>query len=218
MAEAADSIREVQDNTARAAQTVMDAAARTSLGALDEAGQTAGRVVDQARDVVERAAERLTDTAETAAETSAELGERGKEVLLLGVHTAAGVGGQLADLSYGPGHRVLGSSAQVLDVYRDAAERSAERVQRLLACYMTLGCGMQQMQHAWLEMLGHSLDSAVHKPQDVLRCQNVIELAEVQRELYLDAVNRAFDGSSRLLEIAGRTVQDAVRPMQSADL
>jgi hypothetical protein len=48
-----------------------------------------------------------------------------------------------------------------------------------------------------------------------LRCKNIIELAEVQRDLYIDALNHAFESTSRLLDIASRTAQDAVRPLQS---
>jgi hypothetical protein len=59
------------------------------------------------------------------------------------------------------------------------------------------------------------MESAAHKPQDLLRCKNMVELAEVQRDLYLDAINHAFESTSRLLEMAGRTAQDAVRPLRS---
>ena len=80
---------------------------------------------------------------------------------------------------------------------------------------MTMGRGMQTMQHAWLEMLDHSMEHAAHKPQDLLRCKNLVELAEVQRDLYLDAVNHMFESTSRLFDLAGRTVQDAVHPLRS---
>jgi hypothetical protein len=78
-----------------------------------------------------------------------------------------------------------------------------------------MGRGLQSMQHAWLEMLDHSIENAAHKPQDLLRCKNMIELAEVQRDLYIDAINYAFESTGRLLDLAGRTAQDAVRPLRS---
>ncbi len=134
----------------------------------------------------------------------------------MGVRTAAGVGSQIADMSYGRGHHLLATSVQVMDIYRDAAQRSADRLQALFSSYMSLGRGIQRMQHAWLEMLDHTLENAAHKPQDLLRCNNVVEVAEVQRDLYLEAIRHAFESSSQLLELAGSTVQDAVRPMQSA--
>lgn len=110
---------------------------------------------------------------------------------------------------------MMTAAAQAMDVYRDASERSAERLQALFSSAMMMGRGLQSMQHAWLEMVDHSIEHAAHKPQDLLRCKSVVELAEVQRDLYLDAVNHAFELTSRLLEMAGRTAQDAVRPLRS---
>jgi hypothetical protein len=43
----------------------------------------------------------------------------------------------------------------------------------------------------------------------------MVEVAEVQRDLYIGAINRAVESTTRLLEMAGRTAQDAVRPLQS---
>jgi len=111
---------------------------------------------------------------------------------------------------------MLNSTVHALDVYRDATERSAERVHALFSSYVTLGRGLQQMQHAWLEMVDHSLQTASHKPQDLLRCKNLVELAEVQRGLYLDTINHAVESGSRLLEMAGRAAQDAARPLQNS--
>jgi hypothetical protein len=36
----------------------------------------------------------------------------------------------------------------------------------------------------------------------------------VQRDLYLDTINHAVESGSRLLELASRAAQDAVRPLQ----
>jgi hypothetical protein len=85
----------------------------------------------------------------------------------------------------------------------------------LFTSYLTFGRGLQQMQHAWLEIVDHSLEKASHKPQDLFRCKNLVELAEVQRGLYLDTVNHAVESGSRLLELAGRAAQDAARPLQN---
>jgi uncharacterized protein (DUF1778 family) len=63
--------------------------------------------------------------------------------------------------------------------------------------------------------MDHTMEHAAQKPKDLLRCKNAIEVAEVQRDLYLDAINHAFESTSRLLDLAGRTAQDAVRPLRS---
>lgn len=133
---------------------------------------------------------------------------------MAGMRTAAGIGSQVADISFGRGHHMISASVHAMDVYRDASERSAERVQALFTSAMTLGRGIQEMQHAWLEMVDQSLMHATHKPQDLLRCKSVEELAEVQRDLYLDTLNHAFESTSRLLDMAGRAAQQAMRPLQ----
>jgi hypothetical protein len=140
--------------------------------------------------------------------------ESSREVLMMGMRTAADVGSRVADISFGRGHHLMSSAVHAMDVYRDASERSVERVQAVFSSAMMFGRGMQQMQHAWLEMIGQSMENAAHKPQDLLRCKNLVEVAEVQRDLYLDAVNQAFESTGRLLDLSGRAAQDAVRPLQ----
>jgi hypothetical protein len=108
----------------------------------------------------------------------------------------------------------MSSAVHAMDLYRDASEQSAERVHALFASALTLGRGLQHMQHAWLEIVDHTIENAAHKPQDLLRCKNITEMAEVQCDLYIGAINHAFESTTRLLDMAGRTAQDAVRPLQ----
>jgi len=211
----ADAARKVQDNTTRSGQAAVDSTTKTTKDAISQTEQMAQHATDKANEVAHAMADSVAETADAATEMSSKVADQGRQAMMLGVRTAAGVGGRMADISYGRGHHLLASTAQAMDVYRDAAERSAERLQALFNSYVTLGRGMQQMQHAWLEMLDHSIGNGGHKPQDLLRCNNLVEVAEVQRDLYLGAVHHAFDASSRLLEMAGRTAQEAVRPLQS---
>jgi hypothetical protein len=71
------------------------------------------------------------------------------------------------------------------------------------------------MQHAWLELLDHSMERAMHRPQEFLRCRSLTELAEVQCDLYTDAINHALASSNQLLELASRTAQETSRPLQA---
>jgi hypothetical protein len=157
----------------------------------------------------------MAETADAATTISSKVAEQSREVMLMAARTAAGVSGRVADISFGRGHRLLSSTATAMDIYRDASERSAEHVQALFSSYMSLGRGLQQLQHAWLEVFDHSLERAAHKPQDLLRCKNLTELAEVQRDLYLDSITYAVESGSRLLELAGRAAQEAARPLHN---
>jgi hypothetical protein len=206
--------RKPQDAAAKVAQPAIDAA----KVAQDSVGQTAS-FVDAAADRARQAGQTMTETAaETAAHatnTSARAVASSRDAMLLGMRTAAGVSGKVADISFDRGHHILSNTAQAMDIYTDAAERSAERVQALVTSAMVWTRGIQKMQHAWLEMIDHSMERASHRPQDLLRCKNLVELAEVQRELYTDAVNHVFESSSKLLDLASRAAQDAVRPLQA---
>ena len=211
----ADAGKRATDQTARSAQAHIDSTNQAAKESLNGANQAAQHAVDRAKDVSQSMTETVAETANAAANMSSKAVEQSREAMLMGVRTAAGVGGRVADISFGRSHHLLASAANAMDVYRDASERSAERVKALFSSYMTFGRGLQTMQHAWLEMVDHTMGNAVHKPQDLLRCKNIVELAEVQRDLYIDAVNHAFESTSRLLDMAGRTAQEAVRPLQS---
>jgi hypothetical protein len=172
-------------------------------------------VAEQIKQASQAITETVAGTASAAADVSAKAAASGREAILLGMRTAAGVGGKVADMSFGRGHHLLNSTVRALDIYADATERSAERVQALMSSAMVWTRGIQKMQHAWLEMIDHSVKRAAHRPQDLLRCTTLVEFAEVQRDLYTNAINHAFESSNRLLEVASRVAQDAVRPLQS---
>ncbi|MEA2771495.1 MAG: hypothetical protein QOD93_4457 [Acetobacteraceae bacterium] len=211
----AETAKKATDQSARSGQATVDAASKTTKETINEASHVAQNGIDRAREAGQSMTETVAETAHAATNLSSKAAEQGREALMMGVRTAAGVGSRVADISFGRGHHLLSSAATAMDIYRDASERSAERVQALFSSYMTFGRGLQNMQHAWLEMIDNTMENAAHKPQDLLRCKNIVELAEVQRDLYIDALNHAFESTSRLLDIASRTAQDAVRPLQS---
>ena len=211
----AETMKKAADHTARSSQSTFEAAGKTTKDNINETSKVAEHATDRMKDAGQSMTETATEAAHAAANMSTKVVEQGREAMLMGVRTAAGVSGQVADISFGRGHHMMSSAAHAMDIYRDASERSADRVHALFTSAMTFGRGLQSMQHAWLEMVDSTMEHAAHKPQDLLRCKNVVELAEVQRDLYLDAVNHAFESTSRMLEMAGRTVQDAVRPLRS---
>lgn len=220
-----ETAKKAADQTSRSSQAATDprgieakgieAGGKSAKEAIGETTQVAQDAADRAGEAGQAATETVAETVHTAASLTSKAAERSREVMLMGVRTAAGVGSQVADISFGRGQHMLSSAVQAMDIYREATERSAERVQALVSSYMIFGRGLQSLQHAWIEMLDHSMGNGGHKPQDVLRCQNIVELAEVQRDLYLDAINHAFASTTKLLDLAGRAAQEAVRPLQS---
>ena len=176
---------------------------------------TSANGTGHAREAAHTVSETVAEAVDTATAMSSKVVDETREAMMIGVRTAAGVGSRVADISMGRSHHMLSSAARTMDIYHDASERSAERVQALFSSWMAIGRGFQQMQHAWLEMCDHALEHAAHKPQDLLQCKTMVEVAEVQRDLYIDAVDHALESSSRLLEMMNHTARDAVRPLQS---
>lgn len=199
--------RKTRDATSRETRATRDA-----LGQGEEMTQQAA---EELRDVGEAVAETVVRTTDAAVEMGQRVAEQGREVMLLGVRAAAGMTGRIADAGNGRSHRALGAAARALDIYREVGDSTAENVQALFNAYMTLGRGAQQIQHAYVELLGRALDRAAHKPQDLLRCKTLEEVAEVQRDLYLGAVSQALESSTTLLQLAAQTAQQAMRPLQA---
>jgi phasin family protein len=210
-----ETARKVSDNASRAGSATVEAIGKATRDTADETAKAAQNGAFQAKHAVHTVSDAVAGTADTVTAISSKVAEQGRDAILLAARTAANVGSRVAEISFGRSHNLLTSTAQALDVYRDASERSAERVHALFSSYLTLGRGLQQIQHAWLEILDHSLENATHKPQDLLRAKNLVELAEVQRDVYLDTINHAVASGSRLLELASRTAQEAVRPLQT---
>jgi hypothetical protein len=210
----AETTKKATDHAARSGQASIDATGKTAKEAISETSNFVQNGADRTKEIAHSVTETVAETASAAASMSTKAAEQSREVMLMGVRTAAGLGSRVADISFGRGHDIMSHAAHAMDIYRDATERSAERVQALFSSAMVMGRGWQSMQHAWLEMMDHSMEHATHKPQDLLHCKNLTELAEVQRDLYLDAINHAFESTSRLLDLASRTAQDAVRPLR----
>ena len=213
-AKAAETMKQATDQARRSSQAGLDAAGRTAKEALGETSRAWEAAVEHARDAGESMTETVADTAHAATNMSSRATEQSRDAMMAGLRSAADVGSRVADSSFGRGQHLMASAVQAMDIYRDASARSGDRVHALFSSAMAMGRGLQSMQHAWLEMMDHTMEHAAHKPQDLLRCRTMVEVAEVQRDLYLDAINHAFESTSRLLDLAGRTAQDAVRPLR----
>jgi len=184
------------------------AAAQAARSAVNQGESAAHAMAGQAQEAGQAVSESVSRTAEAAAELSRQAADQGRDAMLLGVRAAA-------DAGYDRGHQVLASSAEAMNIYRDAAERSAAQVQAMFASCLTLGSGIQRMQHAWLEMMDNAMERARRRPQDLFRCSNLTEYAEVQRDIYLGTINNAFDASNTMLELAERATRDAMLPLRA---
>ena len=210
--------REGIEQVREAGKTAVDSTVRSSKEALGRAEDMLNRTVDDAGAIGSSVADTVARSAEATVELSQRVAEQGRDVARLGLRTAGNVNSRFADASYDRNHRVLESTIRALEIYREAAENSAEKVQTLFASWTTFGRGVQQMQLAHLQLLDRTLKSASHKPQDLLRAKSVEEFAAIQRDLYIDTINHAFEASSTLLQMAAGVAQEARPALQSRSL
>ncbi len=196
----------VRDGTRTAADSATDA----TRAAMEQADDVFHHTTEDAHNIGMSMTDTVVRTADAAADMAQRVAEQQREVIWFGVGAAAG---RLADISYGRGHRVLAQAARSLEIYGQASATTAETMQSLYASWMALARGMQETQRACLSLLDRATQNGGRRPQDMLRCKSLEELAEIQRDLYLDAVNQAVDSTTTLLQIAGRVTQEAIRPL-----
>ncbi len=178
-----------------AAQVAQDI--RTASEATVEAGvRTTGAAADVMRDLTRRAA------------------DQSQEALRFGLHAVTAAQAPLADVGYDQSRRFVETTARVTDVYFDAVQRTADDVHALVGSCSTFGRGLQQYQHAYLDMLTRSMEGVSRKRQDMYRVKSPVEFAEAQRDMYMTVADDMFKGSAALLQIAGQIAKDAMRPLQ----
>jgi hypothetical protein len=188
------------------------------IGQLPETTHQAPASARQVVNDLQRAGEATADvtarTAEAAVNLTRQAVERNRTIIQEGEQAAAEMGVRAMDAGYGHGRHMLTETAQVSDIYRGGAENAVEQMRGLFACWFTLGRGAREIQQAMLGELNRAVGRSWRKPHDLLHCRSMVEAAELQRDLYLDAMNYVVESSNLLLQMTGRTVQDAMRPLQ----
>lgn len=170
---------------------------------------------DEAREAGERGAEAAAEATRSAGNVVRHAAYQGREALTDGMQRAAEATAPLAEIGFGEGRKVIEASAHITDLLREASDETAEDVQALTMTYAQVGHGMLRMQHAWLNSMQRSMARARRQPQDLLRCRTVTEMAEVQRDLYMDGVAFMLESSTTLLRLAGEIVQGAASPLEA---
>jgi hypothetical protein len=170
--------------------------------------------VDESDQLAENVADVVARTADSAADITRRVADQGREVIWLGMRAAAGMNGRLADVGIGGSHRVLEQASRVVEIYSQASAATADNLRLMFNAYLSLTHGLQQTQHTWLSLLDATINDAAHKPQDMLRCTSMVDFANAQRELYVNAVERAVEASATLLQLGERVAREAVAPLR----
>jgi hypothetical protein len=187
-------------------------------GLVDAEGQRMAGAANRAADATREAGEQGGQAAQRSAEMVGLLAsraiEQGREGVRQGLRTVAEAQRPVAERGYEQGQQAIETAARVSEAYRQAAERTAEDVQALAVSYTHLLRGAQQWQHAYFDMAQRAFQRFGSRPQALLRANSPVEAAQIQRDLYVEAVNSAITSGSTLLQLAGQIAQDTARPLQ----
>lgn len=95
-----------------------------------------------------------------------------------------------------------------------AAEDTASDVHALVAAYMRLGCGMQELQHTYANVAQRSMEAVIRGQQALLGCRSFDELAQVQQGMFRDAMRFMVEAGVDVLQTRTRAAQGAVEPLR----
>jgi hypothetical protein len=163
----------------------------------------------EAPDGTTKGAAATTRAVDTLADAARRAVEQDQERVRAGVRAGAEAAATLMDPS-----RAFEAAAHIGDFYQRTMKDTAADMQALQACYMQLGQGFQRMQQVYFDVLQRSLQQARRKPQDLF-FKSPEELAEIQHDLYLDAVAVTLECSTALLRAAGEMVRNAAGPLEA---
>ncbi len=105
--------------------------------------------------------------------------------------------------------------AQVMDEYSGAAEQAFGDARALFDSCAILSRGLQHWQHTYLGLSEQALGKLSYARLGLLRCGSVLEIAELQRVLALELMNRAVASNLTLLQIAVQIGRDAAGPLRA---
>lgn len=179
------------------------------------AAQQTKEAVRTVRNIGVRSNDVIEDAAKRTVEVTREAARQGQEALAKGIDVAAEVASPLAEASYDAGSRVVGNSAHITALYREATSDTAEDLQALTTTYYQLGQGLVRLQRAYLDTVQQSFGRAKRQPHELLRCNSMAEFVEVQLDLYKDGVAFVLETNTALLKLAGEVVLNAVQPLEA---
>ncbi|CAH2600024.1 protein of unknown function [Rhodovastum atsumiense] len=161
-----------------------------------------------------QSADSIAQASQAAAGRVRQVGEDGSEATAASLRAMAGLQEPFAQAGLEQGRRFAEATIRMTEAYREASERSAGDVQAMVASFASLSRGAQHWQNTWFELMQNAFGRAQRRHHDLLGCRSMVALAEVQRDMYLEAVEDMLGANTRLLRLAGQIVEEAARPLQ----
>jgi hypothetical protein len=144
-------------------------------------------------------------------------GEQGWGAVLRGVRSLTDVQVHFAEANLDQGRRVLDIALRVTDTYREATERTADRVQALTDSCTNVGRRLQNWQQECLAQFLRSGEHLSASQTDFSRCRSPAEFVKIQRDIYVEAINHLFQANAVFFDVAAKTARDTATSLQGRE-
>jgi hypothetical protein len=164
------------------------------------------------------AGELTADTAMQASGTTSNgarlAGELGWVAVLRSVRSLTEVQAHFAEASLDQGRRALDIALRVADTYREATERTADRVQALTESCTNVGRGLQDWQQECFAQLRRSTEHLSAGQMDFSRCRSPAEFMKIQRDIYVGTINHLLQANAAFFDVATKTAHGTATSLQ----
>jgi hypothetical protein len=107
--------------------------------------------------------------------------------------------------------RVAGTAARATD---EAARTARDLTGAFANSYSVFADGIQELQHGYWRVVQQSVDIAATAPTEMMRCRNLTELSELQREIFSKYLDRVVDANRMLIDVSARVAGNVAKPLQ----
>jgi hypothetical protein len=182
----------------------------------DAIREITGRTKREGLDAGELVADAGVRTSGAAGDATRIAGEYGWEAMLRGVRAMTEIQAHAAGVNLDQGRRVLGIALRVADTYREATDRTADKVQALTDSCMNVGRGLQNWQQECLAQFRRSAEHLSAKQQDFSRRRSE-ELVKVQRDVYVGVIDSLLRANNVFFDAATKNAQDTATSLQERE-
>jgi phasin family protein len=97
---------------------------------------------------------------------------------------------------------------------REAIRTARDLSGAFASSYGVFADGIQQLQHGYWRIVQKSVDLAASAPAEMMKCRNLTELSELQRDIFQKYLDGVVDANRTLMDVSTRVAENAVRPLQ----
>jgi hypothetical protein len=170
----------------------------------EEAARRGGdRTVDQTKRIAEAAVETGQDVTRVSAEMLQQNAQAMQNILRLGLDMATTVFGRSTDQL----RRSLGLSG---DEVEQATERSTRNAASVMHSTAAVSRGMNGISQEYFA-LGHQVESAMNRMDEVWACRTPQDLAAIQSEIVRESVATAVQSTRKIADMSLKAADDASR-------